>query len=198
MARKLTAKQEAYKNNRIAGMGVSESYKAAYNASGMSDKAVSKEADILEKDPRIAPAIKEKRKEATSSAVMTRQEALERLSIMARTSVKDIARFRKVKVGEVDGQSVFQSVWDMKDCDEITEEQAMSISELSASKDGLKFKMHSQASAIKQLTEMEGWNSATKHEHAGPGGGSIKSDVVVVVAEMTNEQAATIYKDLIG
>lgn len=111
-----------------------------------------------------------------NSAIMTREEALERLSVMARTSVKDIANFRKARVGEDEnGKDVYQSVWDMKGCDDITENQAMAISELSAGKDGLKFKMHSQASAIKQLSEMEGWNSATKHELTGKDGEAIET-----------------------
>jgi len=83
MPRKLTAKQEAYKNNRIAGMGVSESYKAAYNASGMSDKAVSKEADILEKHPRIAPAIEKSKEEATDKAIVTMEMVLNGLLLEA-------------------------------------------------------------------------------------------------------------------
>lgn len=76
MPRKLTSKQEAYKNNRIKGMGVSAAYRAAYEASGMSDKAVSKEADILEKDPRIAPEVKVKRKEATEKALVTTEDVV--------------------------------------------------------------------------------------------------------------------------
>lgn len=54
-ARKLTDKQEAYKNNRIEGMPVGKAYAAAYDTSNMSDNAASKEASKLEYDPRIAP-----------------------------------------------------------------------------------------------------------------------------------------------
>jgi len=84
MPRKLTAKQEAYKNNRIAGMGVSESYKAAYDAKSMSDNALSKEASKLEHDPRIAPEIKAKRKEATERAIVTIEDVVKGLLLEAR------------------------------------------------------------------------------------------------------------------
>ena len=69
MPRKLTSKQEAYKNNRIKGMGCSAAYRAAYACEKMNDNAVSKEATKLEQDPRIAPEIKVKREEVTEKAV---------------------------------------------------------------------------------------------------------------------------------
>ena len=79
MPRKLTDKQEAYKNNRIKGMGVSESYRAAYDADGMSDNALSKEASKLEYDPRIAPEIKAKREAATERALVTVEDVVKGL-----------------------------------------------------------------------------------------------------------------------
>lgn len=87
MARKLTDKQEAYKNNRIKGMGVSASYRAAYDVKKMSDNAVSKEASKLEYDPRIAPEIKAKTQEATEKAlesvVVTKEMVLNGLLLEA-------------------------------------------------------------------------------------------------------------------
>jgi len=80
MPRKLTVKQEAYKNNRIKGMGVSESYRAAgYNCKVMSDKAISVEANKLEKNPRISLAIKEKRQEAAERAIVTTEDVVKGL-----------------------------------------------------------------------------------------------------------------------
>lgn len=109
------------------------------------------------------------------SAVMTREEALETLSKMARTSVKDVANFRKVQVGtDDDGDPVYQSVWELKDDSEIDDDPAMAISELSSGKDGMKFKLHSRAAAIKQLADLEGWNAPSKHEHTGKDGEAIE------------------------
>ncbi len=86
MPRKLTDKQEAYKNNRIEGMGCSASYRAAYNCPTMSDNAVSKEATKLEQDPRIAPEIKVKRKEAAERALVTVEDVVKGLLIEAQTN----------------------------------------------------------------------------------------------------------------
>ena len=83
MPRKLTAKQESYKNNRIAGMGVSESYKAAYNTKNMSDNALRKEASVLENHPLIAPAIEKSKEKATDKAIVTLEMVLNGLLLEA-------------------------------------------------------------------------------------------------------------------
>ena len=76
MARKLTDKQEEYKNNRIKGMGVSASYKAAYDAEGMTDQVVSIEANKLEQDPRIAIDIAKARKSVTDKVLVTVEDVV--------------------------------------------------------------------------------------------------------------------------
>lgn len=81
--RKLTNKQEAYKNNRIKGMGISASYRAAYDCASMSDNAVSKEATKLEQDPRIAPEIKVNRKKVTEKALVTAEDLVKMLLVEA-------------------------------------------------------------------------------------------------------------------
>ncbi|BET96958.1 hypothetical protein TCT1_18790 [Xenorhabdus sp. TCT-1] len=54
--------------------------------------------------------------ETVSDAVMSRQEALERLSAMGRVSIHDIADFHNRQIGEDDeGRPVFQATWQFKD-----------------------------------------------------------------------------------
>ena len=76
MTRKLTDKQEAYKNNRISGMGVSESYRAAYDVKTMSDKSLSVAANKLEKDDRIAIEIASARKSVADKALVTVEDVV--------------------------------------------------------------------------------------------------------------------------
>jgi len=88
MARKLTAKQESYKNNRIAGMGVSESYRAAYDVKKMSDKSVSVAANKLEQDDRIAIEIQAKtieiKEKAIERAIVTIEDVVKGLLLEAK------------------------------------------------------------------------------------------------------------------
>lgn len=79
MARKLTAKQEAYKNYRIMGKGKSESYRAAYDTDNMSDAAVAVAANELEKNPKISLSIEEAREEATERALVTVEDVVKGL-----------------------------------------------------------------------------------------------------------------------
>ena len=79
MARKLTDKQEAYKNNRIAGMGVSASYRAAYDVKTMSDKSLSVAANKLEQDDRIAIEIDKAKKSVTDKALVTVEDVVKGL-----------------------------------------------------------------------------------------------------------------------
>jgi len=90
MTRKLTAKQEAYKNNRIAGMGVSESYRAAYDVKKMSDKSVSVAANKLEQDDRIAIEIQAKtieiQEKAIERAIVTIEDVVKGLLLEAQSN----------------------------------------------------------------------------------------------------------------
>lgn len=79
MSRKLTAKQEAYKNYRIMGKGLKESYCAVYNAKSMSDNSINKAAYELDNHPMIAPYIKSAAKEATERALVTVEDVVKGL-----------------------------------------------------------------------------------------------------------------------
>ena len=79
MARKLTDKQEAYKNNRIKGMGVSASYRAAYDVKTMSDKSLSVAANKLEQDDRIAIEVSKSKQKASERALITVEDVVKGL-----------------------------------------------------------------------------------------------------------------------
>jgi len=102
---------------------------------------------------------------AAAKAVMTREEALETLTKIARTTVKDVVRFKDARIGEdEDGNPVYQTVWQLKDYDTLDSGTAAAIAELSTGRDGFKFKLHSQTGAIKQLSDLEGWDAPKKLE----------------------------------
>lgn len=113
--------------------------------------------------------------EAVTSAVMTRRQALERLSIIAGTSASDLVDFSTIEFEVADGGRKKQSIWSLKDGVEQTPEAMAAIAELSAGKGGFKFKMHSSTAAIKELANMLGWDSAKKVEITGKDGGAIET-----------------------
>lgn len=85
MPRKLTAKQEAYKNYRIMGKGTSESYRASYNAKKMNNNAVNVAANELENHPIISLQIQEAREKATERAIVTVEDVVKGLLLEATT-----------------------------------------------------------------------------------------------------------------
>ena len=100
--------------------------------------------------------------EAVSNAVMTRMEALERLSMIASTSASDLVEFSTIEIIDSEGFKQKQTIWSLKDGVEQTPEAMAAIAELNASRDGFKFKLHSSTAAIEKLAAMLGWNAPTK------------------------------------
>lgn len=178
LARDLTNLQRMTVLNQFLGMSPVDSYKAA-GGKAKNDQSAAASVSRMLKDVKVRAFNDSLLESVTSNAIMTREEALEILSHQARTTIKDVARFRKTQVGEDDkGEPVYQAVWEMKGSDEITDEQARSITEVSAGKDGLKLKLHDQKAAIKQLADMEGWNAAQRVEHTGKDGEAIKTEEI--------------------
>lgn len=189
----LTTLQKKFVTHLLAGKSQVEAYrKAGGKAKG--DAAYSKAVQIV-RNSKVAFFLRSVREQAVSSAIMTREEALTRLSKMGRASLTDIAEFKNSQVGEdEEGNPVYQATWSFKDS-ALQDPDAMSaISELTTGKDGIKLKMHDPKAAIKQLAELQGWEAPKRSEVSGPGGAPIKSETVTTSAH----EAAEEYKKLMG
>lgn len=164
LASKLTHLQRLTVLNNVKG---SMSSRAAYFAAGGKSKGASADAIVsrMLSTAKVKAFYNSLVESAASESVMTRAEALATLSNIARTNVKDVVTFKDSKVGEDDdGNPIYQTTWQLKDHDSLEDKHAASIAELSTSKDGFKFKLNSQTEAIKQLANLEGWDSPKKIE----------------------------------
>lgn len=170
----LTQKQEAFCIAYLKTGNASEAYRQSYSAEKMKPETVNRTAKELLDNPKITARLAELNAAAVSAAVMTRQEALERLSSFARTDLSDLVEFGSYEIGEQDGQPVIQAAWKIRDSVLQDPAKLAAIAELSATKDGVKIKTHSPLHAIQQLAKMQGWESATKHELTGKDGGPIQ------------------------
>lgn len=192
---KLTQKQEMFCLVYIKTGNASEAYRQAYNTSRMKPETVSRNAKALLDNNKIATRVEELNQSAVTDSVMTRQEALERLSGFARTDLADLIEFGEHEGGEDDdGKPVIQATWRIKDSAMQDPAKMAAIAELAAGRDGIKIKTHSPLQAMQQLAKMQGWESATKHEISGPDGKPLS----VLTAEMPAEEAAQLYKELLG
>lgn len=186
LAAKLTKLQRQTVLGIVAGKSQRQAY---YDAGGKSrtDNSADATAARMLSVAKVAAFHSALLESASKLAVMTREEALERLTNLARVTVKDVADFRKVLTGEDEsGNPVRQSVWEIKDSDSIGDAQAAAISEVSVGKDGLKVKLHNSAAAIKQLSDMEGWAAPKKHEVTGKDGEPLTVKVDVSAPEIAS------------
>lgn len=115
-----------------------------------------------------------------SDSIMTKQEALERLSKSARATIHDICTFELKQVGEdEEGNPVMQTVWTMKHSEDIDPVIAASIKSVTFTKTGPKIEMYDSNGSIKILSDLQGWNAPRKQEITGKDGSAlaIKADV---------------------
>ena len=128
------------------------------------------------------------KEERLLEGILTRSEAMKILSDMASTPISDLVTFSTVDAGtDDDGNPVKQSVWAFKDSALLDEGAMRSISELAATREGLKIKQHDQKAAIKQLAEMAGWDAAKKIEHSGR--------LATINGDMSLEEASRLFED---
>ena len=189
----LTALQKRFVTWVLKGKNQTDAYRKA----GGKAKAEGsrKAAHAIATNCDVEAFLRSVQQEVVNDAIMTRTEALERLSKMGRTSLMDIAEFRNCQIGEdEEGQPVFQASWSFRDS-ALQDPEAMSaVAELTTGKDGIKLKMHDPKVAIKQLGEMQGWEAPKKTELSGPGGGAIKTETT----NLTPQEAAEVYKKFLG
>ena len=189
----LTALQKKFALAIVKGKNQTDAYKAAKGKA--KGDAIRAAASRMYANVNVQAFLSSIQTSEVNEAIMTREEALKRLSKMGRTSIADIADFSNSIVGEdEDGNPVFQAVWSFRNSSLQDPDAISAISELTTGKDGIKLKMHDPKAAIKQLAEMEGWEAPKKSEVSGPGGGPVKTETV----SMTPQEAADAYKKLMG
>lgn len=173
---KLTDKQEILFNDITSKLQQNTALKSlegltdieAYRQGGGKSKSISSESQEAKRilnNPKVKAFIDSVRGEIINKSIMTREEALERLSSLARGDMSKLINFRTVETVGDEGEKVRQAVWDIPDSIDQCPDQLSTIAEVGASRDGIKIKQHDPKAAIKQLAEMEGWNAAHKVEH---------------------------------
>lgn len=188
----LTPKQEAFCLAYLETGNASEAYRRSYSAENMKPQSINVNASKLLADTKIALRVKELQDAAASAAIMGRKEALERLTVLARTGIADLVEFGSYEIGaDQDGNPIRQAAWSVKDSVFQDPIKLAAISELTAGKDGIKIKTHSPLQAIQQIAKMEGWESASKHEHTGPNGAPLMPTTIRLVAANGSDDSAT-------
>lgn len=171
MASKLTALQRKFV---IILVSTDKSQRQAYvEAGGKAKKEETQDvnASRMLADAKVRAFYDSLLNSAASSAVMTKEQALERLSRSAVVTITDVCNFRDVQVGEdQDGNPVYQTVWTVKNSEDIPPHIAASIKSVTVTNQGPKIELHDSHGAIKQLGDILGWNAPKKSELTGKDG----------------------------
>lgn len=75
--------------NIINGMSQREAYKRAYDADGMSDNAIDREASLLMKNPKVSQRFLNLRDELVKPTILSAQERLEYLTRVVKGEEKE-------------------------------------------------------------------------------------------------------------
>lgn len=188
----LTQLQQRVATNVLAGMTQRQAYRLAGGTADSDESADSAVCTMLSNE-KVSAFLDAMKEEAVSEAIMTRKEALEKLTLLARTDLKDLVDFGNYELGidEESGNPIIQASWKVKPSALQDPKQMAAISELAAGRDGIKIKTHSQIEAMKQLAKMQGWESAQKVEHTGRNGGPMR-----IAKEMTDEDLEAIARGI--
>lgn len=164
------------------------SQRQAYiNAGGKAktESAQDQSASQILSNPKVKAFYQSLINSIASDVIMTKQEALERLSKTARATIHDICTFKLTQVGEdADGNPVMQTVWEMKDSEDIDPVIAASIKSVTFTKTGPKIEMYDANGSIKILSDLQGWNAPKKQEVTGKDGQALAINADVSAPEI--------------
>lgn len=162
----LTPLQKEISLNSISGMNDIDAYK---NSKGKAKTVKTMEATVsqLLSNPKVKAFIDSMANHIVNPAIMSRDEMMKELTLVARTNSNDLIEWGYRDVEEINKDSgkteiVQQSYWTLRSSDEINPEHMNAIEEVSVGKEGLKFKRTSKLAAMKQLAELAGYEAPTK------------------------------------
>lgn len=165
LSEKLTNLQRLTVLGVVAGKSQRQAY---YDAGGKAKTDESADATVSEilSDPKVRLFTDSLVSSIANDAIMSREEAMERLSLMGRTRITDILEFEAVEVvakgKDGEDETKTETIWRLKDSAELQERAAAAIKSVTMTKQGPKIEMYDAKDAMAQLAKMQGWEAAQK------------------------------------
>lgn len=161
MTKPLTTKQEDFATGIASGLSQAEAYRQAFSQSRKwTDKTVHEKASRLAADDKVQARIQELRGKAAEANEVTIERIVAEVVKIAFANQRDLMAWGPEGVK-------------LKSSDELTDEQAAAVSEVSESISStggsLKLKTHDKLGALRFLAELKG-HLVKKHELTGKDG----------------------------
>lgn len=183
MTKPLTPKQEAFATGIASGLSQAEAYRQAYpKAQSWKDETVWSKASTMAKDDKVQARIQELRGKAAEANEVTIERIVAEVVKVAFANQRDLMAWGPQGVK-------------LKSSDELTDEQAAAVSEVSESTSAtggsLKLKTHDKLGALRFLAELKGF-LVKKQEITGANGKDLVPEQpkgVLVVPGVLDEAA---------
>lgn len=172
--RKCTPLAQDIAINHLKGMTNGEAYRNAKHGKASTPESMRNGAGEILANPAVKHFLDLVRNKRVRNTIMTREEAIERLTAMARANINDVIEVKKIIIGtDNEGKPKYALQHCLTDAAIENPELMNCLTEINPTSVGIKYKMHDQKAAMKQISDMEGWNAAQKHEITGKDGGAI-------------------------
>jgi len=168
----LTAKQRRFVEEYLVDLNATQ---AAIRA-GYSKKTAGQIGDENLKKPQIAAAIQEAQAKRSDRTEITQDMVLRELAKIGFADIRKVVKWGNTEIrlngGSDDGLVEVYHGLALTAADEIDDDTAAAIAEISQGKEGLKVKFHDKKGALVDIGRHLGM-FPSKVEHSGPGGGPI-------------------------
>lgn len=183
----LTKLQQGVALNTLRGMKPAEAHRNAGGKCKNESQRSNLCGQIL-KDPSVSVFMDHMKQDPSpdiADAVMTRDKMLQDLTVIADSSIYDVATFLDVddELMNMETGELFkgQSIINVKSMNDIKPQHRCLIKSIKQTKHGIELTLYSAMDARKMISDMCGYNAPVKRELSGPDGGPIK------IAEMNDD-----------
>ncbi|CUJ53467.1 Terminase small subunit [Achromobacter xylosoxidans] len=190
----LTDKQRRFVDEYLVDLNATQ---AAIRA-GYSEKTAYSIGNENLSKPEIADAIQEAQAERSRRTDITQDMVLRELAKIGFSDIRKVVRWGRTELrmagADEDAATEVHHGLALIGADEIDDDTAAAISEISEGREGLKVKFHDKRGALVDIGRHLGM-FPSKVEHSGPGGGPIQS---VSAVATTPDEAAKIYQQMMN
>lgn len=179
LAKDITTLNKKFVINLVSkDMSQREAYLAA-GGTAKTENAQDNAASVMLSNSKVRAFYDSLIESAACSAVLTKQKALEILSHSANVSITDICDFVEVP----DGKDKTKHIWRVKDFNTVPPEIARCVKSVKITADGPKIELYDSHGAIKQLSDMIGWNVPRRTQISGPEDAPIETKLTVTFVD---------------
>ncbi len=164
---KMTVMQQEICLNVLCTPGMTwvEAYKESPFPTSTNYRSIAMQASHVQRNKKVQAFLKSVREAEFDERILKRDEALRILTRQARGTLEDVVEFKSHFLGMCPdgGGPMWQTKWGLRFAEDLDPELMENIVEISDTKDGVKIKNYSKRDAVRDLSRMQGWDSATRH-----------------------------------